>query len=1008
MVLALTLVALRSDAAVEVGVDIMRIGDATHFEFSGATDWKYELKRDEQNGSRLVLRLKGLKPEAVGKLRGLADSLIKSVKINEKGVDDSTEVLFQITDKTDYFDYISDQPTRLILDFFPKEPSAKEAASAEAKAATVLPEKAAAEGKTSTTAAAKPAASAKKARMPAGDGLLVAKGELPEGPTLAEQISSKKDFNHGIFDGGDPEFRRFSIKEYEIKEDAIIASKANFYLPFPMLELGVPQLKAVLSVPPTYEVIPSETRENKEARVLLQLFTKKERALFLKAADEFLNERPNSSYNEMIRYMVADAHFDIYRASNSVQDFETAMNHYLALTEKYPDSPMVPRTLLLMGYSYLDRNDNFGALKIFQRFTRLFPNSKHINRVNISIAEAYQHLNRFDETFKLLDEIEKTGTTEWGREEAAFRKGDVFFRAQNDDAAIREYKAAIKRYPAAANRFPNAWYNIAEAQFRKGEFRDCLDSYRAFLQRFPDHDHGGYAMTRMGELLGILGAPVAKIEGAFMESYFRYRATPGAGVARIRLLTSRMPTMKEKELSSALHEIGEITKKYAGRPLSKREIEEKQAVLLAEKEKEASEKKEEHGGGHEGGGHEAAKAVHAPAEPEADPIEALTANGPLITHLVPKEDEDATRPKPELPGIEEFSTLLIADGYTARHEYDQAAKDVMTFYQQNPQSPNADKLKIRVVRNLAEGIRAAVEKEDFIDALRRYSKHAGGWLKNVDRVDVPFNVARAYEQAGVYKEAAKIYDESLAKLSAIKGQLAEREHRIFENLPSKDAIHLRQAAVAADENNFAGAETYLKKIEKNPALSESEQVERAEISAQVAEARGQSESARKYLSELIKNWQGDAQKTGPLHLRLARLEAQSRNFKVADQHLAKIIGWKAKDGALISDDLHAKALEARADLYLKRGRRLDAIKTYRELLAAYETKRPLESVRYRLGQVLFQDGDLKGAETAWNDLKSSKDNLWYNLATEQMQGAKWQNEYKKYLQRIPAATDLRE
>jgi len=938
------------------------------------------------------------------------------VKVNEKGVDDSAEVLFQITDKTDYFDYISDQPTRLILDFFPKESSAKEEAAAEGKAvpAAVLPEKAAAEGapKTATAAAAaaKPAAHA-EARTPAGDGLLVAKGKLPDGPTLAEQISSKKDFNHGIFDGGDPEFRRFSIKDYEIKEEAMIAAKANFYLPFPMLDLGVPQLKALLTVPPTYEVIPSETRENKEARVLLKLFSQKERALFLKAADEFLNEHPNSGYSEMIRYMVADAHYDIYRASNSVQDFETAMNHYLALTEKYPDSPMVPRTLLLMGYSYLGRNDNFGALKVFQRFTRLYPSSKHINRVNISIAEAYLHLNRFDDAYKLLDEVEKNGTTVWGREEAAFRKGDVFFRRRDDDAAIREYKGAIKRFPAAANRFANVWYNIAEARFRKGEFRECLDSYRAFLQRFPDHEHGGYAMTRMGELLGILGAPVARIEGAFMESYFRYRATPGAGVARIRLLSSRMPTMKEKELASALLEIGEITRKYAGRPLTKKEIEEKKSALLAEREKEASEKKA--GGGHEGGGggggggHEA-KTAHGAAEPEADPIEVLTANGPVITRLVPKEGEDATRPQPELPGIEEFTTLLIADGYTARREYDQAASNVMTFYQQNPQSPNADKLKIRVVRNLAEGIRAAVEKEDFIDALRRYSKHAGGWLKNSDRVDVPYSVARAYEQAGVYKEAARTYGEALARLVAIKGQPAEREHQVFENPPTQDAIHLRQAAVAADEGNFALAENYLKKIAANAALGESEQVERAELSAQVAEVRGQAESARKYLAELIKNWQGDAQKTGPLHLRLARLEAQSRNFKAADQHLAKIIGWKNKDGALVSDDLHAKALEARADLYLKRGRRVDAIKTYRELLAAYETKRPLESVRYRLGQVLFQDGDLKGAETAWNELKGAKDNLWHNLATEQMQGARWQNEYKKYLQRIPAATDLRE
>jgi hypothetical protein len=34
--------------------------------------------------------------------------------------------------------------------------------------------------------------------------------------------------------------------------------------------------------------------------------------------------------------------------------------------------------------------------------------------------------------------------------------------------------------------------------------------------------------------------------------------------------------------------------------------------------------------------------------------------------------------------------------------------------------------------------------------------------------------------------------------------------------------------------------------------------------------------------------------------------------------------------------------------------------------------------------------------------------MWARLALEQMQGAKWPNEYKKYLNRIPAAAELRD
>ena len=97
----------------------------------------------------------------------------------------------------------------------------------------------------------------------------------------------------------------------------------------------------------------------------------------------------------------------------------------------------------------------------------------------------------------------------------------------------------------------------------------------------------------------------------------------------------------------------------------------------------------------------------------------------------------------------------------------------------------------------------------------------------------------------------------------------------------------------------------------------------------------------------------------------------------------------------------------RGDLMAQRGKPNDAIKSYRDLLEQFDGKRPLSSVRYRLGQLLYQTGDLKGAQSAWNELNPERDGLWARLATEQMQGAKWQKEYKKYLSRIPAAADLR-
>jgi tetratricopeptide (TPR) repeat protein len=916
---------------------------------------------------------------------------------------------------------LTEQPSRLIVDFFPQEASdtvadqddesaseadVEEKAPGKTKAAlastvTALPEKSA------------QANSKKGNRAPAGGDFVLLAKDQPLSPLRAaahddEQASANETqvFPHGIFDGGDPEYRRFTMKDFEVKDAAIAASRANIYLPFPMLELGSTHLKNLLAAPPIYEITPKDSgagsEENKEARLLLTLFSNHRPAIFLSTATDFLKKYPESPYEEIIRYMMADTHYDLYRNEGTPSDFEEAMGLYGHLTEKFPNSPLTERSLLLMGYGYLERGDSFGALKTFQRFIRLKPDSKFNDQVKISIAEAYLKLDRFDDSSALFDEVEKNGKSPRARSDAAFRKGDVFFRKKDFAESIRQYKRAIETYPQASAKYPNAWYNLAEADFITEKYRDGLEAYRVFLQKFPDHTHGGYAMTRMGELMQILGADPKRVTGAYLESGFRYRGTPGAGVARIRFLTDRMPEMKDKELGDAIREINALMTAYAGRP--KKKDEKAEALLVAQEA--------------------AAQAAEAAKTPEKAKPEKAKAEGEAPAAGKAGEAKVAVEKKekplkidpllkaPELPGIEEFSQILIDDGFRARGDFDRAGKELIGFYQKNPQSPNHDKVRARIVENIAQSIKKSVDHHDFIDALRRYSGNSGTWLKGADRTDIKYEIGKAYEQAGVYKEAGATYRAVASEVTdKNKSQSPDKKTDkkpvgLFERLPKTDALNLRQAIVAAHEHDFAGAEVLLKKITTSEQLSASEQIERAEVSADVAEARGDNDRAEKFLTDLIKGWKGDARLTGALRLRLAHLLIAQKNFLEADQHLAEIAAMQ-KDGGL-ADDVLAKALEMRGNLFLDRGKRKDAVTTLQHLVETFDGKRPLSSVRYKIGEILYQDGDLKGSETAWSGLKQEKDDVWQKLAGEQMKSAKWQDEYKKYINRIPAAVDLKQ
>ena len=77
------------------------------------------------------------------------------------------------------------------------------------------------------------------------------------------------------------------------------------------------------------------------------------------------------------------------------------------------------------------------------------------------------------------------------------------------------------------------------------------------------------------------------------------------------------------------------------------------------------------------------------------------------------------------------------------------------------------------------------------------------WLKNSGRIDTDYFRALAYEQAGVFDEAAKGYKSIIRKLKKISGTKEEKKRRVYEKLPTKDEVVLRKAAVALEQKELS-------------------------------------------------------------------------------------------------------------------------------------------------------------------------------------------------------------
>lgn len=906
-----------------VQAEISHLGETAHLEFKGLKNWRYEVQK--AGPKKISVTVPAMDDASLARLKSFSDGFIDEVAVDTSGADNTYVITFQLSQAdVESFDYLTDEPSRLIVDFYRKtEEEKKPVAAAPAAepvtgAATPVPEKKSAPAKKTAkklkTDYAKIESNAQ--RKPAGDEVL----QIPAN-TSPESGDVKTKF--GIFDGGDENYDRFRIKDYEIREDAIIASRQNVYLPFPLLKMKVSQLDKLIEQQPEYLIHPKEGSENKEARLLLTLFDRKRFAVFLKTFDYFMRKHPESEYAEIMKNLAATVHLVRWRESGKSTEFDDARALYNELVQKYPDSPLREHNYLILGFALMERGDALGTLQTFEGFLKTYPGSPEIPVVRKAAAEAYMILRKYDEAVAQYNSIIKDYAKTDQAREARYRIGDVHFAKGDYTQAVRAYEAAIKEFPAEEKIYPNANFNMAEARFWQKDYKKSLGNYVQFVNLFPAHEYGGYALTRIGELLGVLGADQRRVMGAFLESYFRFPNHPGAKVARIRMLSQQMKGMKQTELKKALEEIKDYSQKL------------------------------------------------------------------------------------DLPGIKEFTTLMVAEGLTHRGQYKDALADLIGYYQKNPTSANLGSFKSRILRNMANELKDEVEKGEVLKTLDFYSLYSGNWLKNTDRIDVPFFLGEAYEKAGAYTEAQNIYREALEHRQKIAGTDIEKEKKVHEHLPSQNSLRLRLAACLTQERDYIGAYQQLKAIGQGSELAPEETVERVQLGAVIAEQRNEPARAREALLELAAKWQGDPAVVAPIHLKLAQTYIKLGEFKQAESHAEKVLQSEGGENPL-PEKLVSDAYTAKAEALLAEKKSMAAVEVYQKQLERLESKMPLANTRYKVGQILFDKGDLKGAAEVWQRLAGTANDLLWKLGKEKLENSKWQDEYTRYINRIPAMASSKE
>lgn len=902
---------LQLASAAELKGLVKNQGETFNFELAGQKNWDYDLKRvKDKKQLKIQLFIKAADENSISKISQVENPFVESVTVSRQATAGQWLVEFVLkSESVDTFDYLTDQPSKLIVDFYMNDKLTNDLV------VRTEPEISKKQKQQKVTKATPIILKAALERKPAEADFL--KMDDPGGIETSALLKT------GLSDGADSIFGRFVIRDVEINEKSILRSDNNYYLKFPMLETEFSFWTMMKKNPPVYQFQGSSTSEEKQVQLLKTLFNKKRYLVYRQTAEWFANKFPDSKYLESVAFMNGDALIELWKQEKNDKFFELGQFAYIQAIQKYPKSVLTERTSLMLGFLALDKSDYMTAIRRFNNHIENENFKKQISNeyAKLGLGFSYSKINKLTDAVQVMENLEKGSQNNLVKAEAAFRRADFYFDANQYDSAIDAYNSALKKNESLAYLFPNMNFNKMESYFWKKKYKEAHQSGLDFAKNFPSHAYAPYALTRVGELLDILGADQSRSVGSFLETYFRYGDSPKTVVARLHLLSTRMKSMKDEEVQKTISKMNELSLKS------------------------------------------------------------------------------------ELLNIDQFKATMIADGFTRRLEHDKAIEILSDFFQKNPNRTDAKQVTKRITRNIFDQIKYNSDSGKHRDVLKVYQKYSDTWLKHRDRIDTDFFLGLAYEKAGDYDVALENYLRTSENLKIIKGTEKEKWVAVTEDVPSEDTLNLRIADCYFQNKKFQQAYQHIEKIKSPHLLSEPDQVLRVQLASHLYEQKGDLDTAMRYLTELVRVWNGKPELAVNALLDLADMQNKKNSPEEAQRSLEKVLEISETNKKVTARQI-IQAANRSADLYLKESKVDEAAKKYSLVLDRFDAEENLAEERYKLGEIYFKKGELKKAENVWSKLKSDKAAVWIKITKNKLQEAQWKDDYKKYLKRIPAMSKI--
>jgi tetratricopeptide (TPR) repeat protein len=185
--------------------------------------------------------------------------------------------------------------------------------------------------------------------------------------------------------------------------------------------------------------------------------------------------------------LIEPALYQLLRASLDGGDMKSAGDALTQILNRYPDSFIAERSLLLTGQGFALRQDTAQARELLTVIKKRSPDSPLLPEVGLAVARTYELEQNWTNAIQQYDDWLETFTNNPARPRAEFYRAWANFQAGNETNALTLFTNLVARFPTSEFA-PGAKWWVADHYFRLGEFQNAEVNYKLLFQNWPASD----------------------------------------------------------------------------------------------------------------------------------------------------------------------------------------------------------------------------------------------------------------------------------------------------------------------------------------------------------------------------------------------------------------------------------------------------------------------------------------------------------------------------------------